>query len=69
MVFESPKVEFVPIDLGEDISCVSRCTDAEQRAALETCICSDGVYDVAVGNDTDCDCNDESPSGIDSQEF
>lgn len=57
MVFENPKVEFVPIDLSEDISCVSRCTDDAQKAALETCTCSDGVYDVATGNDEDCLCN------------
>ncbi len=62
MVFESPKVEFVPIELGEDITSVSYCADSAQRAALETCTCSDGVYDVTVGGDEDCACNgDDSP--------
>lgn len=56
MILEKPKMEFVAIDLDENVTCSSPCIDTAQRAGYETCGCSDGYKDGAVGADEeDCE--------------
>lgn len=55
MVFQEPKVEFVPLNLDVDISCVSKCTVGPMRAGAEVCGCSDG-YEAGLTGATEDDC-------------
>jgi len=57
MVFQEPKMEFVSVDLDTDVSCASNCETSAMRAGgVETCDCTDGFKDGAVGaSEPDCD--------------
>ena len=56
MIFETPSVEFIEVDLDIDVSSASDCITSRQRASgVETCDCSDDYKDGATGADEpDC---------------
>ena len=53
MMMQEPKVEFVPIDMTEVITTVSKCVDEAQKASMAVCDCTDdaeGQLPGCVGN-------------------
>ena len=49
MNMQEPKVEFVPIDMNEVSTTVSKCIDDAQRASMTICDCTDDMEGALPG--------------------
>lgn len=49
MMMQEPIVEFVPIDMSEIVTGVSKCTDDAQRSSMTVCDCTDNVQGEFAG--------------------